>query len=329
MSDFFLPVVLSARAENPVVAAFQQLMSKAQQTLPWLPNLSSESASLFYGDPPRFPRLNRIPEGLDETQQKQWLMVYDATKALTTAALRGEMQAAQVQSEQLANDVAFWNTVYRITADVATLGVNELWDEFWNAVAACKASRDGIVASLQAADAALSEQGENADPSLVAQQAELQRRLNSLINQIVSIIAPLGPDVRQQAGLGTALVVAGITGAVVVTVTASVWAVAHELAAVQEQANEHAQSVLDHQTAFDEAALAAGQIDQAEFARRRAATAQQAKDIANAQGAGAVGSGLMKAGVGVALAVGAVAAAFFFLKKKSATAPSTNPRRRR
>jgi hypothetical protein len=142
--------------------------------------------------------------------------------------------------------------------------------------------------------------------------------------------------VRQQAGLGFApLVIAGIAAATVVTITASVWAVAHELAAVQKQANDHAQAVLDHQTAFDEAQLAAGAIDQAEFARRRSATAAQAQAVADAQGAAAVGSGLQKAGLGAAMGIGAVAlgavAILYLMRKKPAAspAPSTNPRRRR
>lgn len=332
MSDFFLPVVLSAPADNAMVAAFQAVMNKAQDSAPWLPPLAGESAGIFYGSPPSFPRLNPSPDGLDDSQQEQWTLIYRAVAPIASAAMRGEMQTAQAQGAQLASDAAFWNTVHRITLDVATLGANEAWIAFWDAIAAAKEARDGIVASLRAAEEILASQGNQADPSLLGQQQNLRNQLDSLINQILSVISPLGNDVRQQAGLGVApLVVAGIAAAVVTTITASVWAIAHELSAVQQQANEHAQAVLDHQTAVDEAALAAGQIDQNEFARRRAATAQQAKDIADAQGAGAVGSGLAKAGLGVALVIGAVAAGIFFLKKKSAAAPvpATNPRRRR
>ncbi len=330
MSDFFLPVVLSASADNATIAAFQAVMNKANQTCPWLPPLASESAGIFYGSPPSFPRLNPQPEGLDASQQQQWGLIYQAVAPIASATMRGEMQAAQAQGAQLAADAAFWDTVYRVTADVATLGVNELWADFWKAIADAKQSRDSIVGILQTTQQALDEQGDTADPALVAQQQSLQNRLDSLINQILSAISPLGSEVRQQAGMGSTLIIAGIAGAVVVAITASVWAVAHELAAVQTQANDHAQAVIDHQTTFDEAALAAGQIDQAEFARRRANTAQQANDIAKSQGAGAVGAGMMTAGLGIAAAVGAVALGIFLLKKKSASAASaTNPRRRR
>ena len=335
MSDFFLPISLSAPCDNATVAAFQQVMIKAQQALPWLPNLSQESSSLFYGDAtkPYFPRLNRSPSGLDSDQQSQWLMIYDATTNLCNAAIQGEMQTAQAEGARLAADTAFWNTVSRVVTDVATLGVNELWGGFWEAIDACKQSRDITTLALQTAGDVLSALGADADPQDLANQDDIQNQLSALIGKILDAISPLGPDVRAQAGLGVApLVVAGIAAAVVVTATTAVWAVAHELSGVQEQANAHAQAVLDHQTAYDEAQAAAGNITQDELMRRRANTAKQAKDIADAQGAGAVGSGMMKAGLGVALAVGAVAVAIFFLKKKGASAspaPSTNPRRRR
>lgn len=332
MSDFFLPVQLSAPADNPTIAAFQKVMIKAQQTCPWLGNLAGESSGLFYTSPPQFPRLNPTPEGLDDAQQQQWKLIYDAAAPITSAAMRGEMQAAQDQSTQLASDSAFWDGVYRVTLDVATLGANEAWVGFWDAIAAAKQARDGAAAALDGANQALANMGADADPSDVANQQDLDGQLNALVKSVIDTIAPLGPDVRTQAGLGVAaLVVAGIAAGVVLTITASVWAIAHELAAVQKQANDHAQAVFDHQTAYDEAQAAAGNITQDELAARRANTAKQAKDVADSQGASAVGSGLAKAGLGAALVIGAVAVAILMLKKKGAAAPAvaTNPRRRR
>lgn len=324
MSDFFLPVQLSTQADGPTVAAFQKVLLKAQSTLSWLPNIANESAQLFYASPPMFPRLNPIPEGLDDGQQQQWKMIYDAAAPITSAAMRGEMQAAQIQGQQLADDSAFWDSVYRVTLDVATLGTNELWGDFWDAIAACKEARDGAAAALQGADNALAALGENADPDDVANQNDLQGQLNALLGNIIDVIAPLGPDVRAQAGLGVApLVVAGIAAATILAITGSVWAIAHELAAVQKQANDHAQAVFDHQTAYDENLAAQGVISQDELMRRRANTAQQAKDVANSQGAGSMTSA-MAAGLGV-LALGAVAVVFLMNKSRKT---ATNPRRR-
>lgn len=126
MSDFFLPVIVSARIDNPVIAAFQQVLIKAQQTMAWLPNLTGEAVSMFYASPPKYPNLNFTPEGLDDDQLKQWQMVWKAMQPISSGVLRGEMQLAQIEGARLAQDVAFWDGVRRVTLAVATVGLSEV-----------------------------------------------------------------------------------------------------------------------------------------------------------------------------------------------------------
>jgi hypothetical protein len=126
MTDFFRPVILSARADNTIVAAVQQILVRAQQVLPWLPNLTSEAVSLFYASPPKYPALNVTPEGLDDTQQKQWKLVWDKMAPISSKVMRGEMQAAALDGQKLAADTAFWDTVYRVDMAVATVGLSEV-----------------------------------------------------------------------------------------------------------------------------------------------------------------------------------------------------------
>jgi hypothetical protein len=141
MSDFFRPVILSARADSVVVAAVQQVLTKAQQVLSWLPNLTGESVSLFYGSPPKYPNLNSIPEGLDANQQKQWKLVWNAMQPISSKVLRGEMQSAAIDGAALAANTSFWDGVYRVTEAVATVGysevepiVKEKWAEMQNRI---------------------------------------------------------------------------------------------------------------------------------------------------------------------------------------------------
>lgn len=124
MSDFFIPVQLSANADSPIVAAVQRVLIRAQQTMTWLPNLTGESASLFRDK--KYPRLNPTPEGLDDSQQKQWKIVFDAVAPITNMAVRGEMQNAAIEGQRLASNTAVWDAVYRVTQAVATVGYSEV-----------------------------------------------------------------------------------------------------------------------------------------------------------------------------------------------------------
>ena len=334
MSDFFLPLVVSVPLDNATIAAFQQVLIKAQETMTWLPNIAGESSSLFYGSPAHYPNLNSQPAGLTVSQQQQWTMVCNAMQPITASFLKGEMASAQQAGVALAANVAFWDTVARIDEDIATLGVSELWTKLWEAVDACKASRDATVITLQTAQDALDNLGSDSPTALIDDQATLSGQLSQLVDNVKSTLSPLGADAVQQAGLGTALIVAGIAGAIVVTITASVWAISHELTAVQMQANDHAQAVFNAQTAYDEAQAASGAITQDELMQRRANTAGQMKTVVDAQGAAAVGKGLQAAGVGMAMGLGALALGvigviYMLRKSKGSPAPSTNPRRRR
>ncbi len=126
MSDFFRPVIVSAKIDNPVVAAVQSVLVAAQQTIAGLPNLTAESVSLFYGSPAKYPALNPTPEGLTDIQQKQWTLVWKAMSPITSAVMKGEAANARDLGVKLAADVSFWDSVSRVATAVATVGVSEI-----------------------------------------------------------------------------------------------------------------------------------------------------------------------------------------------------------
>lgn len=231
MSDFFLPVVLSSAADSPTVAAFQRVMITVQQTLDWVPNLTGETASLFYGAPPKYPRLNPKPAGLTSEQSQQWRMIYEVMRPLTSAALRGEMQVARIEGDRLAADAAFWSRVVRVTAAVATAGYSEVaplikekWADLRGSIAEWKKTRE---LALRIADHPKCPADKAA--TLRAKIAELD---SSVAGKVTSTAAQIpGMDAAVQSeGLGglemiaaigtlkTAVVIAGIAAVVAIVV---------------------------------------------------------------------------------------------------------------
>jgi len=204
MSDFFRPVILSARADNATIAATQQVLIKATQTLPWLPNLTGESSSLFFGSPAKYPRLNPDPDGLTDTQKKQWKMVWDALSPITSLALRGEMARAAQDGERLARAEAFWDGVHRVTAAVATVGGSEITplvqDKWGEMVGLIKEWDDTRTLALRIAD----------HPDCPPDKSEaLKKRLAELDASIVGKVASL---TAQVPGIKDALKQEGLSG---------------------------------------------------------------------------------------------------------------------
>lgn len=244
MSDFFRPMALSVPIENSVVAAFQAVLIKAQQTLPWLPNLSAESANLFYGTPPKFPLLNSVPdEGLTETQQAQWKEVWKATAPIAKKVLIGELQQVQQDSIKLAANEAFWNMVYRIDMAIATVGLSEvapIVEEKWIELKArLKEWKDTRAWAERIAT----------DPRCPADKAEkLRAKLaefdNSIGSKITSTIAQI-PGFRepfQQEGLGAIAVLAALatvkTAVLIAAITAVVGVIVYCISSVKELVND-------------------------------------------------------------------------------------------
>lgn len=244
MSDFFQPLALSAPIENSVVAAFQAVLIKAQQTLPWLPNLTAESADLFYQDPPKFPKLNLTPdEGLTETQQAQWKEVWKATTPIVNKVLKGELQQVQQDSVRLAANEAFWNTVYRIDMAIATVGFSEvapIVEEKWIELRArLKEWKETRAWAERIAT----------DPRCPADKAEkLRAKLtefdNSIGSKITGTIAQI-PGFRepfQQEGLGAIAILGALatvkTAVLIAAIVAVVAVIVYCISSVKELVND-------------------------------------------------------------------------------------------
>lgn len=228
MSDFFLPFIVSARIDNPVIAAFQQVLIKAQQTMPWLPNLTGESVSMFYGAPAKYPALNFKPEGLTDDQMKQWQMVWKAMQPISSGVMRGEMQAAQIEGTRLAQDAAFWDSVHRVTLAVATVGLSEVapiveekWKELRATMTEWKKTREWALKVADHKDCP-------ADKATQIKQkiAELDGSITGKIASLTSQLPGLQDAVRQD-GLGAIAALAALaTIKTVVLITAIVAVVA-------------------------------------------------------------------------------------------------------
>lgn len=229
MTDFFRPVVLSARADNTVIAAVQQVLIKAQQVMPWLPNLTGEAVSLFYGSPAKYPNLNVIPEGLEENQQKQWKLVWDAMQPISSKVLRGEMQSAAIDGAALAANTAFWDTVYRVDMAVATVGLSEVapiveekWKELRGRIKEWDDTRSWALKIAAHKDC---------PPEKAAQIRQKIEEMDGSISGKISSVAAQIPGMRgaiQQEGLGAIAALAAlatIKTAVLITAIAAVVAI--------------------------------------------------------------------------------------------------------
>jgi hypothetical protein len=229
MTDFFRPVVLSDRADNTVVAAMQQILIKAQQVLPWLPNLTSEAVSLFYASPPKYPALNVTPEGLDDAQQKQWKLIWDAVSPITSKVVRGEMQVAALDGQRLASNTAFWDTVYRVDLAVATVGLSEVepivkekWGEMQGRIKEWDDTRSWALRIASHKDC---------PPEKAAQIRQKIEELDGSISGKITSLAAQIPGMRtalKQEGLGAVAAFAAlatIKTAVLITAIAAVVAI--------------------------------------------------------------------------------------------------------
>lgn len=229
MSDFIIPLVLSAPLDNPVVAAIQQVFIKAQEICPWLPNLSGESADLLYNDPPQFPRLNPNPSGLTTNQQKQWSMIWKAMQPIASNVVKGEQQRAQDDSRNLAANTSFWDSVYRIDLAVATVGLSEVapiveekWAELKDRMSEWKETRAWAVRIANDPRCPADKSAQ-----VMAKLAELDGTISGKITSMIAQIPEFSGPVRQE-GLGAIAVLsalATVKTAVLITAIVAVVAV--------------------------------------------------------------------------------------------------------
>ena len=322
-------VVQLSQPDPNLRSSMLTLWSKTLAAIPWAPkNLPTLAATLF----DKYQYLaypNQNPDGppdiltVDASRPGQWKQLYTtAWQPFVKQALAGQMAVAVAEGAKAAANTAMWNAIAKYSGADA---VEKVWDDLWKAVSSFRAQQDATKLTLQKAQEALNRMGSAAPANLLAAQNDLQTKTAQLLASARSAIAPLGTDALSRAGLGIApLIIAGIAAAAILTITASIWALAHEMAAVQEQANSHAQEVWKVTDAYDKDQLAKGLITQAEYTRRRTVLAKDVDAVAKARGAAAVGSAVGSAGIGLGVGVGVVAlvalVGLYLWKKKSGAA---------
>ncbi len=312
-------------ATQTVVTALAQRLAAA---MPWLPfdPVGTFALALQQGQYP-YPAQTVInpPAWLNDPNRLDvWRQIASKFVPVTQAVLINQLALARQQGQILAANVDFWNTVAKYSGADA---VQKVWDDLWAALSQFKAYRDGAKAALDQAGAIVAAAPPGSIPSsLVQNQAVLINQFNSLSNRCAAAIAPLGAAARAAAGLGVVpLVIAGIAAATVAAITATVWAIAHEFAQVQMQANDNAMALIQARDAYARQLLNTGKINVDQFAQLQKDNVEAGRVVSESQGAGQIGKGLKSAGVGVALGLGSVAAIglggyllYRYSKKKSA-----------
>lgn len=319
-------VSLAAPLDAATQAVVAQLAQRMATAMPWTPfdPVGTFALAMSQNQYP-YPTQSVVnpPAWLQDPNRLDiWKQIANAFAPTTQAVLQNQLAVARQQGTILANNVAFWNNVAKYSGTDAVYAV---WDDLWAALTQYKAYHDSIVTTFNTVQPILQQYQGQIPTNLVQQQSALIAQFNSMNNRLASVIAPLGAQARAAAGLSSPLIIAGIAAAVVATISASVWAIAHELAAVQLQANTNATAIIQARDAADQAAYSAGKISYDQLQQSRKDSVAAGVDIANSQGAGAVGKGLKSAGEGIALGLGGLAIAGiggYFLykhfKKKSA-----------
>lgn len=314
---------------TPSRAPMLALLGRVQANMPWAPqNMVSTAEQIFnLGAFPRLraypPNTGKLPTWLSNPDNyNAWRkMVTTLYKPVDLALLKSNMALLAAEGEAAANDVEFWNTVSKYSGADA---IERLWADLWAAIDAFKTQREATQTHLKVADDIIKAYGPKVPPALTSQTAAIKTQVASLDARARTALAPI-PQATSTAGLGAITwVIAGVAGTIVVAVTASVWAIAHEFSAVQITAANNAQALLKWREQQDAADFAAGKITNEQLTARRQDNVRAAAEVADSQGAASLGRGFGAAGQGIALAaVGVVVlglAAFAMtrhLRKKS------------
>ncbi len=317
-------VALAAPADQGLRDVVLRLFGRLNTAMPWLPYQAVGIATVALDQQSYpFPLLSvtNPPAWLSTPDHLEvWRQVAGQFTPLTQSVLAGQMQQAQAQGVVLDRNVAFWDAVAKYSGSDA---LQSVWDDLWRAVASFKAQREATKLALDTAQGIIASYGVRVPADLTLTHSSLIGQYNALSTRAQTALAPLGAQAKAAAGLGIApLVIAGIATASIITITASIWAIAAEFTSVQRQANANAQALLQWRESADQADFAAGKITNDQLMLRRGENINAAKTLVDSEGAAAVGAGFGKAGVGIAAAVGAIGlvglAAYLLMRKKSA-----------
>jgi hypothetical protein len=207
MPDFFNSVLLSAPLPVDTRAQAMSVIATAERNMPWAGSLQGP-ASLILNSGNRWPTAN-IPEAVtsDPEQQRQWKAFVDAYSPMTKAVLKGEMAAAKAEGERLAANVSFWDTTYRATAGVASMGLSEvarLWSQLQEKLTQLKNDRLAAKVALEAVRKAVNDPVSG--PGLAdvrAQLAQLDAQQTQIGIGATSALGPIGSitGVKEDVGL--------------------------------------------------------------------------------------------------------------------------------
>ncbi len=288
-----------------------RLFGRMRSAMPWIPYDPAGVAALAMSQQsypyPDQTIVNPPPWVNTVDRMNAWREMAGQFVPLTQLILSGQQAQAKAAGEVLDRNTAFWNDVAKYSGADA---VQKVWDDLWAAVASFKAQRDATKVAIDTAKGVLATYAARMPAAYANKTALLDAQYASLSNRAAVALAPLGAAGKTAAGLGVApLIIAGIAAGAIVAITTSVWAIAHEFAAVQLNANNNAQEILKTRDALDHADFAAGKITNEQLVQRRQDNVKAATDLVNAEGAAAVGGALGRAGFGTALGIGAVVAA--------------------
>ncbi len=300
-------VALAAPLDQATRDTIAGLFQRMATAMPWITYDPVGTAALAM-DQQSYPypvqTIGNPPVWLNNVDRLQvWRDIAGQFTPITQAILTAQLAQARAAAVALNNNVTFWNNVARYSGADA---VQKAWDDLWAALAAFKAQRDATKVALDQSAPIIAQYGPRIPAALVATRANLINQFNVLSSQATAAVAPLGAAGKTAAGLGLApLIIAGIAAATIVAITTSVWAIAHEFAGVQEQANSNAQEILKARETADAADFAAGKITNEQLVQRRQDNVVAATKLVDAEGAAAVGGAVARAGSGVGLGVAA------------------------
>jgi hypothetical protein len=209
MPDFFNSVLLSAPLPVDTRAQAMSVIATAERHMPWAGSLQGPAA-LIFNSGNRWPTTN-IPEAVTSNpeQQRQWKAFVDAFSPMTKAVLKGEMAAAKAEGERLAFNTSFWDTTYRATAGVASMGLSEvssLWSKLQEKLTQLKNDRLATKVSLEAVRNAVN------DPSMAASLGDVKAQLAQLDAQQAQIGVGATSALGPLAGIAGAREDIGLSG---------------------------------------------------------------------------------------------------------------------
>ena len=287
----------TAPVDPSLQATVQSLAQAMASAMPWIPydvvgvmGLALQQNSYPY--PIQRPTAP-IPTWLaDPNRMAQWQQIAGSWVPVTQAFLVGQQQQAATYGASI--DTSTWGSIGQAVSSAAKSAgqflvstveapaqwlstaagwwgttLEDAWADLMNALGQVKANRDAALAAIAATNTVLQNPlFAGRVPTLYAQtNANLQQQVSGAVSSVLAAIAPLGPQARQQAGLGVAplIIGAGITVVAVVAAAAVVWHYVSVTNQAKLDAIDNAHSTIQWELNTAEADYKAGRITYAQY----------------------------------------------------------------